>query len=310
MSRRHSHSVPCVQSTSRRSIWLHRRFIHSTLLTKHRTSMPKTCCVTACDVGKRTCLIKASLFRLPSDPIEKERWKRAIPREETGSFKFDSPNTRVCALHFDPSDIIRTDNFIVNQELVSHDRIVPKLRAGAVPRIFPNCPSYLTTPKPRSRVRKTRLPDPRPAACKPATTTKRKQSACASHENRDEATPGPPPKILRLSSKENVDPDIRSDQAAWNGDDEGLHTYEKCCQTDDGGVCTKTELLRVKGKLWQAQNAIRSLQRRLAQKVKECRTSHVLREEHPKEEKLPGRQRLILDQCLKKLAAKSAKGMR
>lgn len=113
--------------------------------------MPKTCCLTGCDVGKRTCTIKVSLFRLPSDPAESDRWNLAIPRAETNDFKFDSPDAWVCALHFDLTDVS-----IVNPELVSHRRVLQKLRAGAVPRIFPNCPPHLTTPKPRSRVRQVR----------------------------------------------------------------------------------------------------------------------------------------------------------
>lgn len=272
--------------------------------------MPKTCCVTGCDVGKRTCQIRTSLFRFPSDPVERERWKRAIPRVETEKFRFDSPNTRVCALHFDATDIVRTDDFVVNTEVVSHDRIVPKLRAGAVPRIFPNCPSYLTTPKPRSRMRQTRVP-----GCplnKDKRATKR-QAACMVSQEKDSKFE-PLCKIMRLHATGNVY--LPCDQDKENGAqvEHNAHEVESSvahvsCQTDDQ-ICTKTELQKAKCKLWHAQAALRSLQRRLAQVKAECRKSHVSRKGYPNKASLPERQKVILDHCIKKVAAKSSKGMR
>lgn len=91
------------------------------------------------------------MFAFPADPDKREKWKRAIPRIEGGRFTFDSPHTRVCEKHFDRTDVVWHDEFIINGEKVLHKRGKPKLREDAVPRIFNGCPSYLSTPKPRSR---------------------------------------------------------------------------------------------------------------------------------------------------------------
>lgn len=113
--------------------------------------MPLTCCVPGCRSGYRSCTEKASLFCLPSDREQRDRWKRAIPRQETGAFNFESKAVRVCEKHFDTTDIIRADEFRISGQSVLLQREKPKLRVGAIPRIFENLPAYLTKPKPRSR---------------------------------------------------------------------------------------------------------------------------------------------------------------
>ncbi|XP_075726173.1 uncharacterized protein LOC142767815 [Rhipicephalus microplus] len=113
--------------------------------------MPLTCCVPGCRSGYRSCTEKASLFCLPSDREQRDRWKRAIPRQETGAFNFESKAVRVCEKHFDTTDIIRADEFRISGQSVLLQREKPKLRVGAIPRIFENLLAYLTKPKPRSR---------------------------------------------------------------------------------------------------------------------------------------------------------------
>lgn len=208
--------------------------------------MPKTCCVPGCDVGQRTCAVKASLFRLPSDPVERELWKKAIPRAETERFKFDSPNTRVCALHFDPTDIVRTDDFIINEEVVRQDRVVPMLRSGAVPRVFPNCPSYLSSPKPRSRVRTTRSTTPKTGGQKLA--QKRKQTTCPSPSDKGCSGSQLPTKKARSDAKENTDPAPNAPEAdgeiggceIGETDVEGKqpNTRKRWCTDSDFSVCS------------------------------------------------------------------------
>ncbi|KAH9372898.1 hypothetical protein HPB48_001749 [Haemaphysalis longicornis] len=57
----------------------------------------------------------------------------------------------MCEKHFDPTDIIRADEFKISGQYVLLQREKLKLRVDAIPRIFENLPAYFTKPKPRSR---------------------------------------------------------------------------------------------------------------------------------------------------------------
>ncbi|XP_064479783.1 uncharacterized protein LOC135393222 [Ornithodoros turicata] len=186
--------------------------------------------------------------------------------------------------------------------VVGQDCAEASCRGGAAH--LPELSVYLTTPKPQSRVRKTRVPTTQSGPSN--TATKRKQALCASPVEGGHPVCGPTHKILRLHSKENADPFLDVEEE----DGEAARRRDKLCQTEEGAGCSKRGLQRVKAKLWQAQRALRGLLRRLAHKVVECRTSHVARGKQSEQEKLPQRQRIIFDQWLKKAAAKSAKGMR
>lgn len=112
--------------------------------------MPKTCCVPGCCSDYRGTSEKVS-FCLPSDADEREKWKCAIPRQEAGGFTFDSQHVRVCEKHFDATDVVRSDEFVVKGDAVSLQREKAKLRPGAIPRLFKGLPVYLSKPKLRSR---------------------------------------------------------------------------------------------------------------------------------------------------------------
>lgn len=99
------------------------------------TAMPNTCCVPGCRSGYKGTVEKVSLFCLPADAEQRERWKPAIPRQETVEFSFDSKYTRLCEKHFDASDIVRADVCTVNGNIVSLPRDRPRLVEDAVPRI-------------------------------------------------------------------------------------------------------------------------------------------------------------------------------
>ncbi|KAH7944738.1 hypothetical protein HPB51_028547 [Rhipicephalus microplus] len=75
-----------------------------------------------------------------------------------GDFCFDSKYVRVCEKHFDDSDIVRADEFVVNGEKVSLPRDKPLLKPCAIPRKFDGLPAYLTKPKQRSRTLTRRSP--------------------------------------------------------------------------------------------------------------------------------------------------------
>ncbi|XP_075736221.1 uncharacterized protein LOC119161015 isoform X3 [Rhipicephalus microplus] len=124
--------------------------------------MPNTCCVPGCRSGYKGNVEKVSLFCLPADAEQRDRWKRAIPRQETVGFLFDSKYVRVCEKHFDASDIVRADVCTVNRNIVSLPRDRPRLVEGAAPRIFEGLPAYLSKPRQRSRGLTKRPPVKRP----------------------------------------------------------------------------------------------------------------------------------------------------
>ncbi|KAH7948372.1 hypothetical protein HPB52_020979 [Rhipicephalus sanguineus] len=107
-------------------------------------------CAPGCRSGYKETR-KVSLFSLPLDKQQREKGKRAIPRQESGDFNFESNYTRVCANHFDASDIVTAYDFNINGDSVSLKRDKPTLKADAAPRIFEGLSSYLTKCKPRSR---------------------------------------------------------------------------------------------------------------------------------------------------------------
>ena len=83
------------------------------------------------------------VFKVPASPPERmHAWLRAIHRENISDLK----NVLVCVKHFREADIIR--NFQILQPDGSYSSIPrkkSKLSDDAVPNIFPNCPSYLTS---------------------------------------------------------------------------------------------------------------------------------------------------------------------
>lgn len=154
-------------------------------------TMPHTCCVPGCRSGYRSSKEKASMFSLPSDLERREMWKRAIPRQETAAFSFESKYVRVCERHFDPTDVIRVDGFIVRGRAISLPRYKVKLRDGAIPRIFQEPPARLAKPKP---------PKPRARSRKVNPPAKRRRLA-----------PGRPGDSVKSSSAEICDVDTAGD---------------------------------------------------------------------------------------------------
>lgn len=81
-------------------------------------------------------------------------WNKKIPRAD----KILSIKDGVCQLHFTPSDIHTTKIYIDSDgsEIV-YPLIRPKLKFEAVPCIFPNLPSYLSS----KNLKKRKPPDQR-----------------------------------------------------------------------------------------------------------------------------------------------------
>ena len=60
--------------------------------------MPRKCCVTRCSSNYDSTKEKITTYRLPKDPEERQRWIKAIPRDNIP----DKSDTVVCARHFPP----------------------------------------------------------------------------------------------------------------------------------------------------------------------------------------------------------------
>ncbi|XP_075725554.1 uncharacterized protein LOC142767546 isoform X2 [Rhipicephalus microplus] len=87
---------------------------------------------------------KARVYRFAMDADQKTAWTRAIPRKDSASTKY----TVVCEKHFHTSDFVTTSTY--QHEKSGRVLEVPlqlrRLKPGAIPSLFPNCPSYLSRP--------------------------------------------------------------------------------------------------------------------------------------------------------------------
>ena len=96
--------------------------------------MPRKCCVTGCSSNYDSVKKKTKVFRLPSDPEERQRWMKAIPRDNIP----DKHDTVVCEKHFPPD--------------VPVIKVKGKERPANPPSIFDHLPkSLVPTPPPLKR---------------------------------------------------------------------------------------------------------------------------------------------------------------
>ncbi|XP_035233510.1 uncharacterized protein LOC118205330 [Stegodyphus dumicola] len=107
--------------------------------------MPRHCSVFGCksNYDKNE---NVTTYSLPKSPKRRAQWLRKIPRDLS---KLKNPV--ICIKHFDESQIIRKDCVIYKNEYKEYDRKIPGLIQGAVPCIFENAPSYLSTNKSKPR---------------------------------------------------------------------------------------------------------------------------------------------------------------
>ncbi|KAH7977781.1 hypothetical protein HPB49_003577 [Dermacentor silvarum] len=105
--------------------------------------MPR-CFVTGCKSGydSQRSAEKRHFFRAPRDSSRLQVWQRAIPRLD----KQLTSSCVVCDLHFEDSDLVKEFVHNVNGDVVIIPRDNWALKDDAVPRLFPNCPSYLSKP--------------------------------------------------------------------------------------------------------------------------------------------------------------------
>lgn len=105
--------------------------------------MPR-CFVTGCKSGydSQRSAEKRHFFRAPRDSSRLQVWQRAIPRLD----KQLTSSCVVCDLHFEDSDLVKEFVHNINGDVVIIPRDNWALKDDAVPRLFPNCPSYLSKP--------------------------------------------------------------------------------------------------------------------------------------------------------------------
>ncbi|KAH7958663.1 hypothetical protein HPB49_004078 [Dermacentor silvarum] len=105
--------------------------------------MPR-CFVTGCKSGYdcQRSAEKRHFFRAPRDSSRLQVWQRAIPRLD----KQLTSSCVVCDLHFEDSDLVKEFVHNINGDVVIIPRDNWALKDDAVPRLFPNCPSYLSKP--------------------------------------------------------------------------------------------------------------------------------------------------------------------
>ncbi|KAH8028148.1 hypothetical protein HPB51_013518 [Rhipicephalus microplus] len=103
--------------------------------------MPGKCCVPRCNGNYKTGP-KVHVFSFPQADEARQAWIRAIPRENL----VVSANARVCERHFKAEDIVRKTSNIdqATGRTVTAPLSRLRLRAEAVPTVFPDCPSYLS----------------------------------------------------------------------------------------------------------------------------------------------------------------------
>lgn len=105
--------------------------------------MPFRCCAPSCsgNYGYGDAP-KVAVFSFPEDENIRKQWVKAIPRADFTPSK----SSKVCELHFKKEDIIRDVTTLNKKTCESSTSFLkrPRLKVGAIPSIFPNCPKYLS----------------------------------------------------------------------------------------------------------------------------------------------------------------------
>jgi hypothetical protein len=87
-----------------------------------------------------------SKHHFPKDKASRDSWQKAIPREDWTP----TDSSVICSLHFEESDFL-TEREDQNNYRKKGELKLRRLKKEAIPRRFPNCPSYLSTKKPKER---------------------------------------------------------------------------------------------------------------------------------------------------------------
>ena len=83
---------------------------------------------------------KIALYKFPTDKILKEKWIKAIPRQDSAV----TCNSKVCAFHFGANDFIAVSTDKKSNHCYTQTLQQTRLQPTAVPHIFPNFPKYVS----------------------------------------------------------------------------------------------------------------------------------------------------------------------
>lgn len=103
------------------------------------------CAAPGCNTGYNNVIPEGvSLHNFPKDESLLKRWIAAIRRQDYTPGK----TAKVCSLHFHESDFVQiyTDTNVTRKRTYGEQRRRRKLKDDAVPSVFPNLPSYLSSP--------------------------------------------------------------------------------------------------------------------------------------------------------------------
>ncbi len=105
--------------------------------------MPDHCAAPGCRSGyDGPCGNKLSFHKFPDNPILKEKWIKAIPRDTSNWLP--TKHSRVCGLHFQEDDYVDSrDSHVERRKKKTTTR--KSLKKSAIPSVFPNLPTYLST---------------------------------------------------------------------------------------------------------------------------------------------------------------------
>jgi Transposase protein/THAP domain len=276
--------------------------------------MTKTCWAPGCRTGYDGKNVdKRHMFAVPTDQSRRLQWNRKIPRD--GVLK---PSHSLCDLHFDERYIVKTFDVIVNGKVTKIPRERWMLTDDALPTIFPNLPSYLSTKPPKQR----RLVHRRHAD----STNKLSSSFSAAA-----VTEGSIASDISMAC--GVDTSFNSDIESLEARD-GTSTYvnnssidcESLCNDTTGASnsmvknCTKAKLKKcvkckqLSSKLYEQNKKLRlkqGLLRHMRQKVKLLqKENEVLKRKCNAFDSLPPKMKLVVTQTMQNSGTKAATGNR
>ena len=103
------------------------------------------CAAPGCRTGYDNVIPEGvSMHNFPLNVDLQKKWINAIRREEY----IPGQPAKICSLHFHDSDFVQqyTDTNVTRKRSYGQQRIRRKLKDDAVPSVFPNLPSYLSSP--------------------------------------------------------------------------------------------------------------------------------------------------------------------
>ncbi|KAH8029766.1 hypothetical protein HPB51_003718 [Rhipicephalus microplus] len=113
-----------------------RRAAYATRRTPHRAGQHR-----GYDSAK-SAAEKRHFFKPPNETSRLQEWQHAIPRSDREL----TSSCVVCDLHFQEADLVKNFVHNIRGDVVVIPRDKWSLKDDAVPRLFPNCPKYLSKP--------------------------------------------------------------------------------------------------------------------------------------------------------------------